>query len=230
MTTVQAIIFDMDGVLIDSEELHALAKRQAFGDAGIALTDSDLHAYIGRSDAVMIEEVGKRHQLSDEQRARVFRDKIRIYEEEENKLKVVPGAVEFVRWVAQNYRIALATSATKRNRVGTLKLLGIADAFEVVVDLSDVSEPKPSPELYLTAVARLSLDPMACIVIEDALTGVLSAKRAGCRIAALSRTFSADALFESGADYVFDGFSDLQRFLEVDRGEMVPDGAEYGQQ
>jgi HAD superfamily hydrolase (TIGR01509 family) len=216
----------MDGVLIDSEELHAQAKRKAFGDAGIALTDADLHAYIGRSDAVMIEEVGKRHQLSDEQRGKIFRNKIRIYEQEENKLKVVPGAVTFVRWAARNYRIALATSATKRNRVAALKLLGIADAFEVVVDLSDVSEPKPSPELYLTAVARLSLDPMACMVIEDALTGVLSAKRAGCRISALSGTFSADALFESGADYVFDGFTDLQQFLEGDRGGVLPDDAE----
>jgi beta-phosphoglucomutase len=119
MTRVQAIIFDMDGVLSDSEELHALAKRQAFQDAGIALTDADLHAYIGRSDAVMIEEVGIRHRLSDEQRAKIFRDKVRIYEQEENKLKVVPGAVEFVRWTAQNYRIALATSATKRNRVSS---------------------------------------------------------------------------------------------------------------
>jgi hypothetical protein len=64
MNRTQAIIFDMDGVLIDSEELHAHAKRTAFRQVGITLTDSDLREYVGRSDVVMIEEVGTRCQLS----------------------------------------------------------------------------------------------------------------------------------------------------------------------
>ena len=75
MNKTQAIIFDMDGVLIDSEELHAHAKRTAFRHAGITLTDSDLREYVGRSDAVMIEEVGTRCQLNADQRAAIFREK-----------------------------------------------------------------------------------------------------------------------------------------------------------
>ena len=216
MNKTQAIIFDMDGVLIDSEELHAHAKRAAFHQAGITLTDSDLRDYVGRSDAVMIEEVGTRHQLNAGQRAAILSEKARIYEQEEKKLKIVPGSIQFVRWAAQHYKLALATSATKRNRVGALDLLGIADSFEVIVDLSDVSEPKPSPEIYLTAVSLLALAPSQCMVVEDALTGVLSAKRAGCVVSTLTRTFASEALLEMGADFTFESFAKLQCFLEND--------------
>jgi HAD superfamily hydrolase (TIGR01509 family) len=164
----------------------------------------------------MIEEVGTRFQLNADQRAAIFREKARIYEQEEQKLKIVPGSMEFVRWTAQHYKLALATSATTRNRVAALDLLGIADSFEVIVDLSDVSEPKPSPEIYLTAVSRLALAPSQCMVVEDALTGVLSAKRAGCVVSALTRTFTSEALLEVGANFTFESFAKLQRFLGND--------------
>src|ERR1700677_1724788 len=80
MTRTRAIVFDMDGVLIDSEELHAHAKRIAFAHAGIALTHADLRAYVGRSDAIMIDEIGARYELTDHQRSMVLDEKTRIYE------------------------------------------------------------------------------------------------------------------------------------------------------
>jgi HAD superfamily hydrolase (TIGR01509 family) len=215
MTRTQAIVFDMDGVLIDSEELHARAKRIAFAHAGIALTRADLCSYVGRSDAVMIDEIGARYRLSSDQRSMVMDEKTRIYEQEEQEIKIVPGAVEFVLWAAQHYRLAVATSATPRNRIATLARLGIANLFEVVADLGDVSEPKPSPEIYLLAAARLALPPSECMVVEDALTGVLSAKRAGCCVSALTRTFPAHELIEAGADFTFEDFVSLEQFSSV---------------
>jgi HAD superfamily hydrolase (TIGR01509 family) len=212
MTGLQAIVFDMDGVLIDSEALHAHAKLIAFAHAGIALSQTDLRAYVGRSDAVMIDEIGARHGLTDGQRSMVLEEKTRIYEQEEQAIKIVPGAIEFVRWAAQHYRLALATSATPRNRMATLNRLGIADLFEVVADLGDVSEPKPSPEIYLTVTSRLALQPPQCLVVEDSLTGVLSAKHAGCRVSALTRTFAAHELLGVGADFIFEDFPSLKRF------------------
>jgi len=90
MTRTQAIVFDVDGVLIDSEELHAHAKRIAFAHAGIAfahagiaLSDADLRSYVGRSDAVMIDEIGARYRLTDGQRSAVLNEKKRIYEQED---------------------------------------------------------------------------------------------------------------------------------------------------
>jgi beta-phosphoglucomutase-like phosphatase (HAD superfamily) len=77
MMRTQAIVFDTDGVLIDSEELHAHAKRIAFAHAGIALSDADLRSYVGRSDAVMIDEIGARYGLTDGQRPRPPEDPAR---------------------------------------------------------------------------------------------------------------------------------------------------------
>jgi beta-phosphoglucomutase-like phosphatase (HAD superfamily) len=91
----------------------------------------------------MIDEIGARYGLTDGQRSTVLNEKKRIYEQEEQGIKIVPGAIEFVRWAAQHYRLALATSATPRNRTATLDRLGIANLFEVVADLGDVSEPNP---------------------------------------------------------------------------------------
>jgi HAD superfamily hydrolase (TIGR01509 family) len=219
MTRTRAIVFDMDGVLIDSEALHAHAKRIAFARAGIALADADLRAYVGRSDAVMIGEIGARYGLTDGQRSTVLDEKTRIYEQEEQGIKIVPGAIEFVRWAAQHYRLAVATSATPRNRTATLDRLGIATLFEVVADLGDVSEPKPSPEIYSLTTARLALPPSECMVVEDALMGVLSAKRAGCCVSALTRTFAAHELIEAGANLTFENFALLKRFLTVSERE-----------
>jgi HAD superfamily hydrolase (TIGR01509 family) len=223
MTRTRAIVLDMDGVLIDSEELHAHAKRIAFARVGIALTHADLRAYVGRSDAIMIDEIGARFELTNHQRSMVLDEKTRIYEQEEDGIKIVPGAIEFVRWAAQHYRLALATSATPRNRTATLERLGMANLFEVVVDLGDVSEPKPSPEVYLLTAARLALPPSRCRVVEDALTGVLSAKRAGCCVSALTRTFPAQELIEVGANLTFEDFVSLKRFLSVSEREAPRD-------
>jgi HAD superfamily hydrolase (TIGR01509 family) len=223
MTRTRAIVFDMDGVLIDSEELHAHAKRIAFAHAGIALTHADLRAYVGRSDAIMIDEIGDRYELTNHQRSMVLDEKTRIYEQEEKEIKIVPGAIEFVRWAAQHYRLALATSATPRNRTATLDRFGIANLFEVVADLGDVSDPKPSPEVYLRTAARLALPPSKCMVVEDALTGVLSAKRAGCCVSALTRTFPAHELIEAGANFTFEDFVSLKQFLSVSEREAPRD-------
>ena len=139
MTGPQAIVFDMDGVLIDSEEMHADAKRIAFARAGITLSDADLCSYVGRSDAIMIDEIGARYRLTEAQRLTVLNEKKRICEQEEQGIKTVPGAIEFVRWATQHHRLALATSATPRNRMTNLNRLRIANLFEVTVDLGDVS-------------------------------------------------------------------------------------------
>ena len=82
MTRTQAIVFNIDRVLIDPEELHARAKRIAFAHAGIALSDADLCSCMSRSDAVMIDEIGARYGLTDGQRSTVLGEKIRVYEQE----------------------------------------------------------------------------------------------------------------------------------------------------
>jgi beta-phosphoglucomutase-like phosphatase (HAD superfamily) len=91
-----------------------------------------------------------------------------------------------------------------------------AIVFDMDADLGDVSESKPSPESYLKVTSRLALQPPQCLVVEDSLTGVLSAKHAGCCVSALARTFAASELLGAGADFIFEDFQSLQRSAEIE--------------
>jgi HAD superfamily hydrolase (TIGR01509 family) len=127
--------------------------------------------YTRRSDKAMIYAVAAGHGLNEQRSAEILDRKHRIYESLEHTLCPVAGAIEFVHWADSRYRLALATSATSRNRQETLKSLQIESMFEVVVDSASFSQPKPSPEVFQIALKRLALAPAACLVIEDAVNG-----------------------------------------------------------
>jgi beta-phosphoglucomutase len=215
-----ALVFDMDGVLVDSEPLHQRAKREALSKAGITVPESLFANYIGRSDKIMIYEVAAAHGLSAQRSDEILESKHRIYESLEHTLHPVPGAIEFVRWAGSRYRLALATSATRRNRQATLKLLQIESLFEVAVDSASFSQPKPSPEVFQVVLERLALAPVACLVIEDAVNGIVAAKAAGCFAAGLTTSFSGATLRASGADIVVGSYSELKTFLSAGEPEQ----------
>jgi beta-phosphoglucomutase len=208
------LIFDMDGVLIDSEPLHKRAKEQAFGEFGIVLSDEVYDSYKGRPDATMMPEVLTARGWSEEKIEQLAHRKRQIYEGIEHELKAVAGAKDFVEWAASRYRIALATSATARNRAATLKLLGIADRFRVVVDASGHTKPKPDPEVFLVAMRELGVGPSDCWIIEDSVNGLRAAKSAGSFAVAITTTFSREVLSGAGADVVVDSYPELRRMLE----------------
>jgi beta-phosphoglucomutase len=209
----EALIFDMDGVLIDSEPLHERAKREALWEAGIMVPESLYANYTGRSDKAMIYEVAAEHGLNDQRSAQILDRKHRIYESLEHTLCPVTGAIEFVCWAKSRYRLALATSATSRNRKATLESLQIESLFEVTVDSASFSQPKPSPEVFQIALKRLDLPPTACVVIEDAVNGIVAARAAGCFSAGLTTSFSETTLRAAGADIVVGTYSELKTLL-----------------
>jgi beta-phosphoglucomutase len=204
----------MDGVLVDSEPLHKRAKELAFAEIGIVLTDSVYDSYKGRPDSTILSEILTARGFSSERIQELSRRRRQIYEEFEHELHAVDGAVEFVAWAAHRYRIALATSATARNREATLRLLGIGDLFHAVVDASGHQRPKPDPEVFLIALEKLSLKAADCWIIEDSVNGLRAAKAGGCFSAAITTTFERNTLVNAGADIVVDSFSELQTFLE----------------
>lgn len=211
----EALIFDMDGVLVDSEPLHELAKREALSKAGIKVPESLFAKYTGRSDKAMIYEVVAAHGLSVELADDILESKRHIYESLEHTLRPVQGAIEFVDWASPRYRLALATSATSRNRQATLKLLGIESMFEVTVDSASFCESKPSPEIFQVVLGRLGLAASACLVIEDAISGIVAARAAGCLSAGLTTSFSEATLRASGADIVVGSFAELKNLLST---------------
>jgi len=208
-----ALIFDMDGVLVDSEPLHKRAKEIAFREVGVVLPEATYNRYKGRPDATMIPEVLSERGMSVEQMAALCDRKRQIYEKIEHELREIPGAAEFVVWAKSRYRIALATSSTPRNRAAALQLLGIGDPFEVSVDHSGFQRPKPDPEIFLTTMRQLGAQPADCWIIEDSVNGVLAGKAAGCVVVGITTTFDRETLAAADADIVVDSFSELRGLL-----------------
>ncbi len=210
----KALIFDMDGVLIDSEPLHKRAKELAFGEIGLVLPESVYDGYKGRPDAAVIPAMLGEKGLSPDQIAEVLHRKHKIFEKIEHEIKPVPGAAEFVMWAKSRYRIALATSATARNREAALKILGIGNPFEAIVDSGRKHRPKPDPEVFQIAMCDLGLGPEDCWVIEDSMNGLRAAKAAGCFAVGITTTFDSETLRQVGADVVVHSFAELRTLLE----------------
>lgn len=136
------------------------------------------------------------------------------FEAVEHLAAPINGAQEFVNWAKTKFRIALATSATRRNREAALRLLGLTDAFDFIVDASRFSRPKPDPEVFQIALRGLKSDPHSCVIIEDSLAGVLAGKAAGCRVVAITTSFPEELLRGQGADQVVHNYQELRGLLE----------------
>ena len=170
----RALIFDMDGVIVDSEALHESAKQQALRSAGIEVDESVFAQYTGRSDRAMITDLAKVHGRSDGEVEAILLETQRLYTLGEPQLRPISGAIEFLCWARKHYRLAIATSATPRNRTSTLANLRLAQVFDVAVDSASVIQAKPSPDIFLRAIAGLELPAEDCWVIEDSVNGIVA--------------------------------------------------------
>jgi HAD superfamily hydrolase (TIGR01509 family) len=207
------VIFDMDGVLVDSEPLHKRAKERAFHEFGIVLEESVYDSYKGRPDATMLPEILTARGWLTDSIQELSRRKDEIFDEIKHELEAVPGAVDFVLWAASRFRIALATSATPRNRAAAFGVLGIGDRFQSVVDSSRSQRPKPDPEVFQIAMRDIGVSPADCWIIEDSVNGLRAAKAAGCFAVAITTTFDHKTLSAAGADVVVDSFAELREML-----------------
>jgi len=213
MRDPEALIFDMDGVLVDSEPLHKRAKELAFAEIGLALPEGIYNSYKGRPDRTMMPEVLRAYgRTADTER--VLLRKKEIYEEIEHEVQAIAGAAEFVRWAATRFRLALATSATPRNRAAALRMLGMDDCFQSIVDTDRFQRPKPDPEVFQLAMRDLALRPEQCWIIEDSIAGVGAGKAAGAFTVGITTTFDRQTLLAAGADLVVESFKELQHRIE----------------
>ncbi len=174
---LKAVIFDMDGVLIDSEPLHYEANVNVLAKYGVTLDYPYYKQYIGTTNTYMWQKIRDDfnlpvtpQQLNDEG----AKEKERLVSEK--GYEPVAGAIELVHHLhAHNIRMAVASSSPFANIQNVLKGLGIGAYFDVVVSGEQVTNPKPAPDVFLEAVAQLQLTPSDCIVIEDSHNGVMAA-------------------------------------------------------
>lgn len=203
-----AFVFDMDGVIVDSNPYHKIALREFCGKHGYTLTETELREKIyGRANKDWIPNLFGRidpslaKRYADEKES-LFRE---IYAPH---IQAVPGLIEFLDELDRSHIArAIATSAPRANVDFTLDRTGISHYFEVILDESLVNKGKPDPEIYLKTAKALNLPPNQCVVIEDSLSGVEAATAAGSRVIAITTTHSK-AEFPP-VDLVIDNFVGL---------------------
>jgi HAD superfamily hydrolase (TIGR01509 family) len=208
---IAAVVFDLDGVLIDSEQVWDDVREGLALERGGRWHPGAQAAMMGMSSpewsAYMHDEIGLPDSPAEINRVVVERMRERYAEGP----PWVPGALEAVRRTAASYRLALASSSNRELIEVVLAAGGIAGLFESVISSEEVARGKPAPDVYLATAAALGLAPAACVAIEDSHNGILSARAAGMGCIAIpnARFPPGDALAE--ADLVLGSIAELDR-------------------
>jgi HAD superfamily hydrolase (TIGR01509 family) len=181
----EAVVFDLDGVLLQSEEVWDAVRERYVREAGGRYDDEVQRAMMGMSapewSRYLHEEAGVWKDPED-----INRDVVeRMLEAYRRELPLLPGAVEAVRRTAESFPLALASSSNREVFEAVLDLAGIADCFSATVSSEEVARGKPAPDVYLEAARRLGVEPERCAAVEDSHAGIRSAKSAGMRVIAI---------------------------------------------
>ena len=207
---IDAVVFDLDGVLLDSEAVWDSAREALARERGGRWHDQAQRDMMGMSStewSSYLHEVVGLEESPDEINAEVVERMAALYRE---RLPLVPGAVEAVERLSARRPLGLASSSNRPLIDLALELAGIAGRFEVTVSSEEVARGKPAPDVYLEAARRLGVAPGQAAAIEDSTNGILSARAAGMRVIAIPNSQfppRADAL--EAADVVLDSISEL---------------------
>ena len=199
---IKAVIFDMDGVLTDSEPLINAASVAMFKEKGLAVHPDDFRPFIGSGEDRYIGGVAGKYGFAIDLPAAKKRTYEIYLEMVSSRLEAFPGAVELVRTCrSAGVKIAVASSADHVKVHANLNRIGLPlEQWDAIVTAEDVARQKPAPEIFLVAAQKLGLPPEQCAVIEDAVNGVQAAKAAGMRCVAVAQSFPAEQL--AAADVV----------------------------
>jgi HAD superfamily hydrolase (TIGR01509 family) len=207
----RAVIFDMDGVLVDSGAHHRQAWRVLLDELGVTPQQPDFwRLTIGRPSVEAVPLLLDRATPLTEARRLAERKQHHYRRLAREGSPPVRGVVAFVGGlVACGVPRAVATSASRADAGPMLERIGLRDCFDVVVTAEDVRRGKPDPEVYLRAARGLDQEPGGCLVFEDALVGVRAARGAGMRVIGVSTAHTETELCAAGAERAIDDFEGL---------------------
>jgi HAD superfamily hydrolase (TIGR01509 family) len=219
MSTLEAIIFDFDGVIADTEPLHYGALQQVLAELGISLSERQYYAdYLGYDDrgCFMAALSANGQMISPGLIDDLMKKKARAYLHGlPARLKIFPGVRELVREAARHYELGIASGALRHEIELILEQANLRKQFSHITSAEDVTQGKPSPDPFLRALSGLNtvdstrrLLPAGCLVIEDSLPGIRGAHAAGMKVLAVANTHDIDDLHE--ADAIVSSLDQLQ--------------------
>lgn len=197
-----ALIFDVDGVIADTEALNARASVLMFKQLyGVTVQPEDFRPFVGTGDERYVEGVAEKYGVRIETEAAVAKRAENFFELlRQQPLPAAPGVLELVEQAraSDHVRLAIATSGRKEKQFPVIEGTGLRlEWFDAVITGDDVDRKKPDPQIYICAAERLRMPPHRCVVVEDAPVGVTAAKRAGMYCVAVTSTASPDDLREA---------------------------------
>lgn len=209
-----AFVFDMDGVIVDTNPYHKISLREFAAKYGYSLSEEELIKKIyGRTNKEWIPNLFGRTLSADEvsrygeEKEKMFRD---LYEKDIVEVKGLTAFLEEAKRL--NIKMAIGTSAPRSNVDFVLKYTRIGKYFSAILDESHVTRGKPNPEIYINCAAALKLPPSQCIVFEDSLSGVAAARAAGSPVVGVATTHTEEEL---GTKIVIKDFTEITPSLLV---------------
>ena len=206
---IRGVLFDMDGVLVNSEAFISKAAIEMFREHGVIAVTEDFQPFVGMGENRFIGGVAEKYKMKldiVEAKARTYQ----IYEIiTRGQLHPLPGAIEFVTFCRnRGLRLALATSTDSIKMEINLKEIGLLKTdFNSTVNGLEVKRKKPFPDIYIKAAENLGLKTEECLVVEDAVSGIRAAKAAGCKCLAVGTTFDKTKLNE--ADWICNSLTEV---------------------
>ena len=208
---IQAILFDMDGVLVDSEPVITEASIRSLAHYGITAAEEDFKPFTGMGEDMFIGSVARKHghEYLIEMKTRAYE----IYGEiVDAHLKVYENTLRTLGALS-HLRLALASSADLVKVHHNLRVAGIPlSTFGAIISSENAARKKPFPDLFLAAASGLGIDPANCIAIDDAVSGVQAAKASGAIAVGITTSFDEKTLREAGADYIV---SDIWELVDL---------------
>ncbi|RYC71248.1 HAD family hydrolase [Spirosoma sordidisoli] len=212
---MKAVIFDMDGVIVDTNPHHRIAWREYYQRNGKTLSDADFVEHVsGKHNTHIVAHLFADQTLTPDEVLRLGNEKEALFRELYRPvITPVAGLVDFLKALkAAGIRTAVATSAPVENLELVIDALELRPYFDALMNESMVSHPKPDPEIYQKAMQQLGVDPADSVVFEDSMTGIQAARAAGAQVVGVATTLSFDDLRSFVDDSIHD-FTDM----DIDR-------------
>jgi beta-phosphoglucomutase len=212
---LNAVIFDFDGIIVDSEPMHYRAFQDVLEPLEKGFSwEEYCETYIGFDDRDAFKEAfkAKDEKLCSRDLKRLIREKAEIFQQlvRSGKATPLPGAVELIMSIPRRLPIALCSGALREDLLPIIENLGIANAFSAIVTAEDTKKSKPDPAPYKLVLKKLKIDtPATAIAIEDTPVGIRSAKAAGLKVLAVTNSYDSEFLLE--ADAVTDSLEKVTR-------------------